>query len=63
MRSRRPYGFVSLKELRAEPEKIAKRVRAGEVVIVLKRATPLFRLIKVYETEERFLKAEREDVA
>lgn len=50
---RRPRRLITLKEVRTHPERVATRVRRGEVLIVLKRSQPLFRLIKAYEDESR----------
>ncbi len=55
MRIRRRYRITTLQDLRRQPEEVAKRVRAGDVVIVMKHSRPLFRLIPPYETEERFV--------
>ena len=50
---RRPRRLITLKEVRTDPDGVASRVRNGEVLIVLKRSQPLFRLIRVYEDESR----------
>ncbi len=50
---KRRQRIISLKELRTDPDGVARRVRGGEVLVVLKRSQPLFRLIKAYENEDR----------
>ena len=44
--------FVGLKELRENMEQYAKRVKAGESLVVMRRSTPLFKISPVEEKEE-----------
>lgn len=50
---KRKLRTIPLVELRADPDAAARRVRHGEVLLVMKRSKPLFRLIKPYEDESR----------
>lgn len=52
-RIKRRQRIISLKELRTDPDGIAARIQRGETLIVLKRSTPLFKLIKPYENDPR----------